>query len=219
MTDTATRDSRQGEDWQIWLHGALPLPLHGVVVDTDSRGSDGLYAGEVEVLHTFSGAARRRDWLRGRQALKLLLKQMGLDADTASIAFPNPRFSLSHTKQRVVAVGCAVPGVSGVGIDIEGQRRMRRTTLRFFLTAAEQAWVCGQKDWQRATLMLWVIKEAIFKADQENRNALLCHYEVHNPKSPTGIARKRASSWTGHYACRPFYSGYLAVAMCVKGAS
>jgi phosphopantetheinyl transferase (holo-ACP synthase) len=126
-------------------------------------------------------------WLRGRSALKKLLRAIGEEDDTSNIRFPNAKFSLSHSGDyAIAAAGC---DHCGVGIDFELNRSERNYTraAKFFLSQAELSWLGTLQPpaQERESLRLWNVKEAIFKADLGNAGKLLPDYSLENPDTYT----------------------------------
>jgi phosphopantetheinyl transferase (holo-ACP synthase) len=158
----------------------------------------------------FASPERRREWRRGRAALKLLV-----GGDTAALRFPHPRLSLSHAAGRAVAVALdgAPPGVVGVGVDLEGPRRPREETARFFLDERERAWLAALAPAERPAelLRLWTVKEALFKADPDNDGGALADYALHAPGLPAGRARRGRRRF--RYATKIVDAGTLSVAV------
>ncbi|RMI29440.1 4'-phosphopantetheinyl transferase superfamily protein [Nocardia stercoris] len=150
-----------------------------------------LSAGERDQFAGLPTAARRREFLHSRRALKLAAACAGLGSDTAALSFPHRRLSLSHSGIRSAAaltVG-ATDRIAGVGIDLEAPRAVDPRTARFFLRPGE---LDAATD-PAAHLRLWTIKEALFKADPANAGALLTDYRLDDPAAPTGTAHKPGS--------------------------
>lgn len=170
-----------------------------------------LSAAERARVERFPTEARRRDWLVGRAALKALL---GPGADTAGLAFPHPRLSLTHAGGRAFAVTTEGPA-AGVGVDYEPRRSwVDPRTARFFLGPAERA-AATTAD---ALLRLWTVKEALFKATPGNAGAVLGDYALDRPGAPGGTARGPGGALL-RYATTPAAGGVLAVAVCLPEGS
>ncbi len=155
----------------------MPLKLAGA---DQPLGMEGLSSGERH-LHDRLPAARRRDWLLGRAALKQLLRRTGEPEDSASISFPNPRYSISHSEGCAVAVGVSGGRSRGIGVDLE-RRLPRPEAAKLFLSPEERREAGGSgfpkaKELQR----LWTVKEALFKADPENGKRRLADYPLAHP--------------------------------------
>ncbi|MEU3465701.1 4'-phosphopantetheinyl transferase superfamily protein [Streptomyces sp. NPDC006733] len=158
-----------------------------------------------------TGRVRREQWLIARHALRTLLGILGLPADTTAYAFPHRRLSLSHVGGAAVAAGLAVPDarVAGVGVDLETAREARAGTARFFLGDRERSWLESVPEPIRAGehVRLWTVKEALFKADPDNRHTVLRDYTTDDPAAGSGSAHRRATAAPPHAAA----FGYTAV--------
>ena len=141
---------------------------------------------------------RRESWIRGRSALKNLLSALKMDPDTSTLSFPHPTLSLSHTKDCAVAIGVLAGPmkIDGIGIDLELSRSVQDEHTRFYLSKSERK--SAIDDEQR--LRLWTVKEALFKADPDNHNAVVGHYRIQTPLALCGQARNRKGR-IFFYAC------------------
>ena len=178
---------------------------------------ESLTPGERERYAAFSHPRRREDWLRGRGALKSLLRKLALSDDTSRLSFPHPRVSLSHAAGVALAAGLGGEPADGIGVDFEGPRPMRPGTERFYLAAEEREalWSAGEPPPDRL-LRLWTIKEALFKADLGNRGASLAEYRLENPESACGRAMRvspEAPPRLFRYRSAEFCGGHLSVAL------
>ncbi len=167
---------------------------------------DELSAGERRVWDRLPDEGpRRTDWLLGRAALKPLLP----GADTAAVAFPHRRLSLSHSGPMAVAV--SVGGGVGVGVDLETREGADPRTARFFLHDDQQA-----RD-PHDVLRLWTVKEALFKATPDNAGGRLFDYRVADARVETGTATNVAGR-TFRYASGLLDRHRLTVAVCLEDA-
>jgi acyl carrier protein/4'-phosphopantetheinyl transferase EntD len=167
-----------------------------------------LTARERHLYAALRGDERRREWLTGRHALRVLLGLLGLDPDTAGYAFPHRRLSLSHAAGGALAAAAATapPWLTGVGVDLEPPRPARPGTARFFLGDHELAWLRRLPPAGRAAeqLRLWTVKEALLKADPHNHRTVLRDYALSDPGARRGGAAVghrppafRYATWTG----------------------
>jgi 4'-phosphopantetheinyl transferase EntD len=189
-------------------------PSLRIVVSDAAVDESSLSPGEKLRASEFAGLPRRLAWLRGRAALKRLLSGWQLGNDTAALSFPHPRFSLTHSGNYAVAIGTTSRELVGIGIDFEITRFLRRGSARFFLTDGEQAWLrpLGESAVQSSLIRLWTIKEAVFKADPENRKTGLIDYEIEHPGEWTGTAFLRADTDKVFlYSCLQVHEGFLSV--------
>lgn len=142
---------------------------------------------------------RQAQWLRGRAALRAVMMRMSRFPHTASLRFPHPELSLTHTGEVAIAVG--VEGAEGVGVDLETRTPSDRAALRF-LSPRERG-----GDARR----LWTVKEACFKADPENAGATVSQFEIADPSAPVGRAGRDGRSFL--YASTEAFHGWLTVAL------
>ena len=148
-----------------------------------------LSATEKKQSDCLRGWPRREGWLRGRSALKKLLLSLKMDPDTSTLSFPHPTLSLSHTKDWAVAIGVLAGPmkIDGIGIDLELSRPVQDDHARFYLSKSE----CESAIDEDQRLRLWTVKEALFKADPDNHDAVIGHYRVQTPSALSGQARNR----------------------------
>jgi hypothetical protein len=150
--------------------GALAVEALGLRLDfalaLDPLDPGVLASGERVRYASLGHPARRTEWLRGRAALKILLRRQGHTEDTSLLHFPHPRLSLTHSAGLALAVSSPDPSLQGLGIDFEAHRPVKPGTERFFLTEAERNRL-GQSS-EADLLRLWTVKEALFKADPDN---------------------------------------------------
>ena len=144
---------------------------------------------------------RQSQWLRGRAALRALMMRMKRFPTTAGLRFPHPELSLTHTGEVAIAVG--VEGADGVGVDLETKVPSDRAARRF-LSPRERG-----GDARR----LWTVKEACFKADLENAGATVSQFEIAEPASAVGRARRAGRDFL--YASTEAFHGWLTVAVRV----
>ena len=161
------------------------------------------------------GRARAVSRRLGRAALRALRIELEGRAAVDDLAFPNPRYSLSHSRDTALAVADATASLDGIGVDLEIDRNLNPHSARFFLTDRERRWLEGL-DGARASeelLRLWCVKEAVFKANPENHGTLLGDHALVAPAEPCGRARTREgrvveyASWREARTC-------VAVAVC-----
>jgi acyl carrier protein/4'-phosphopantetheinyl transferase EntD len=186
-----------------------------LVVWTDQPAPVGpLTALECAQMSVLAGSERRRQWLMSRHALRVLLGLLGLPRDTAARGFPHPRLSLAHADCGAIAAGSVRPRSAGLGVDLEPDRPVDPRTARFFLDDAEQAWLARMPRADRAAerLRLWTVKEAVFKADLANRDAMLSDYTTQPPGARAGQARRRGTGQLFGFTSARFQGAHLSVA-------
>ncbi len=174
-----------------------------------------LTAQERTQLSGLAGSERRRQWLTSRHALRVLLGLLGLPRDTATCGFPHPRVSLTHTDRGAVAAGSITPLSAGLGVDVETHRLVNPLTARFFLDDTEQAWLATVRSAARAAehLRMWTVKEALFKADLANQDAVLRDYTTQPAGARAGQARRRGTGQLFGFSSARFKGGYLSIAV------
>lgn len=167
-----------------------------------------LSAGERSAFAQLELAARRREWLLGRAALKRVLARLGASPDTSRIAFPNASCSLSHCGGLAVAAGARDARLRGLGIDLELGRAVDARAARLFLTREERA----AGPWLR----LWTAKEAIFKADPDNAGRVLADYRLVDPARRVGWAKLAGSGHAAfRYASFRLRNGFVSLAVAL----
>jgi 4'-phosphopantetheinyl transferase EntD len=173
-----------------------------------------LSAGEQARRKALEGSPKLGAWMRGRRALKRLLGRLGEPDDTASIAFPNRRFSLTHSGDAAVAVGAALPSLRGIGVDLELGRGPGEASERLFLSESERRAVADLGP--KARLRLWTVKEALYKANLGNSETWFTHYVVDDPRGDRGAAfvGREGGRLEMRYASFELAGGYLTVAIC-----
>ncbi len=164
----------------------------------------------------------RPQWLVSRNALRLLLGVLGLPRETTGYAFPHPRLSLSHIEGAAVAAGAVrpAPRLAGIGVDLENDRQARGDTARFFLDEHERTWLASLPEHTRPTeqLRLWTVKEALFKADPDNRHTVLLDYRTLDASAHRGRARaRRDREALFGYASTRLRGAHLTVAAAFHG--
>lgn len=112
----------------------------------------------------FRSRNREVQWAEGRRCYFEVWESLGAQ----------PRlFSLSHTGDRVLALGASSEsGFEGVGVDVERAHRPVQPSLD------KKIRVEGEQELALSSLELWVIKEACFKANPRSRGTLLSDYSV-----------------------------------------
>lgn len=134
--------------------------------------------------------SQKESYLRSRAALKSILMQLDANEDTTLLEFPHKQFSLTHSGRMAVAAGMRAGNQTGIGVDYEIRRPTKPAMGRFFMTKKEQSWLTALpiESQPQEVLRLWTIKEALFKADPDNRNMVLSDYAVLEPGESAGLA-------------------------------
>lgn len=159
----------------------LGIPLKVAFADT-AAGTTLLTDAEQRRLESMK-APRAADWLRGRSALKQVLRRLCRNEDTSTIAFPNSHLSLTHGGGIAIAVGTDANDIIGLGVDFEPARPLNPEVSRFFLLENEQDWLDGVNASERSSHLrrLWTVKESVFKADPDNHESILMDYVLDTP--------------------------------------
>jgi 4'-phosphopantetheinyl transferase EntD len=123
---------------------------------------------EIELTHRMV-EKRKLEFLAGRSAARVLLRRLGLpDApilvapDRAPIWPEGVLGSISHTHGWCVVLAARSTGLTGLGVDVEGEGRVRAEVERLIVTPEEKAdYAPGGGDWRTP---IFGIKEAVYKA-------------------------------------------------------
>jgi len=172
-----------------WLSQSIGLPMLVSVCSSPAELGD-LTMSELGQFGQIRSTARADSWLIGRAALKKICLRSGLSPETSAIGFPNKQISLSHSGGTAVAIFCRSEKTSGIGIDFEIARPVRRESARFFLIDCEREYIeqLGDESICEELIRLWTVKEAIFKADPDNSSTGLREYCIAQPNAFSGIA-------------------------------
>ncbi len=158
-----------------------------------------------------SFAKHEEDRAAGRNALLSVSKRLGLSLDIDALRFPHPHFSLSHSGGTGAAIAwTGTDNFAGIGIDIERKREIDPRSARFFLREEERF---DLKHSQDNLLRLWTVKEALFKADPDNRDQGVRDYIVDSAHRMLGKARHIKTGRTFLYQSERTEFGFLTVAL------
>lgn len=157
---------------------------------------------------------RRREWLRGRSALKELLVALSRNSDTAEISFPNARVSLTHSGSIALAAGTSAQ-TAGVGVDYERHRQINPGMVHWFLNDREVEWLQAntRREDQPLLLRLWTMKEAAFKCHPKNSSLLLKELAVVEPDSTLTDIVPASGDHRIRVGCWAYESGWLSIAV------
>ena len=163
-----------------------------VLLSFSSVYPEKLSRNEKRQAEQLSNLPRYRSWMYGRSALKTLLLNLNLDLETSQLEFPNKRISLSHCSNVSVAAGFITKdeSIEGIGVDIELTRIVSDSHAKFYLSSKERKITRNNDD----RIRLWTVKEALFKADQNNKNKVLSDFKIKNPKLHRGKAQNNAGN-------------------------
>lgn len=183
-------------EFEEFFSSGFGRPIIPCIVSEPLRKED-LSETEVIQLAQFKNEKRKLSWLRGRRAIKILLRDLEFVEphfefqmiDTSATFFPHPAFSLSHSQEVAIAIACMAPAF-GVGIDLEFIRPTKPQMSKFYLQEHERNWLADLDPEQRACeqIRLWTVKEAVFKSDLNNLDRTLMRYSLHDPRAESGKA-------------------------------
>lgn len=196
------------------LESRLGCTIKCVVVGS-SFSMPSLSREEQAVLDQYKHQARRESWLRARAALKALLAELGQDPDTAKIAFPNSRVSISHTGEFAVAVARTDDDATGIGVDLETNRTLKEGVEKFFLSDAERAWLksCPEQEYDSEKIRLWTVKESVYKSDCLTQDGVFKNYLIENPAELNGAIKHKAGQKSFRYTCCRLSNFWLTVSV------
>lgn len=128
----------------------------------------------------------------GPDALRDALAAAGRATDSVA-GWPCRFASLSHVGDVAIAVALPVnENAAGLGVDLELDRPVRRGLARLICDAREQAWLDDvSPDLRDAELLrLWTAKEALYKADPAQGDAIVADYALVTPSASVGPGTK-----------------------------
>ena len=137
---------------------------------------------------SFTTQSRKADWLKGRNALKILLQKQDKSLDTEQISFPNKSYSLTHNDGLAIAV--AMDDVTGVGVDFEIWHKVKPKMAEWFLNNTEQLWLStlSGQEFEQEFVRLWTVKEALLKATMNNKELGFIDFKLDQPSAVVGLA-------------------------------
>ncbi len=188
---------------------ALQVRVRLALCDADEHLLDHPFA-DASPPAVSTRSSRHREWIAARVALQSILPR-----DRSAIAehFPSADASLSHSRGRSVAL--FVADGAGCGVDIEYPRAMKLETVRHFLTATEREMLPPESD----LLLLWTIKEAVFKADLDNAGRVMCSYQLDTFDTCGNARRVDHETPRFRYAASVFDDGWrIAVAVAIDAS-
>ena len=125
--------------------------------------------------------SRQRDWLTSRQALKNLFEMQGENISVEQLAhglqqsltaFPEFKYSLSHSEAGALVWLVPKNAKLNVGVDLESENREIQEGL-------DQRIRTEQDDKKLKTLELWSLKEAIYKSLLPSQQMGLAFSEIY----------------------------------------
>lgn len=120
----------------------------------------------------------------GPEALAIALTAAGRAPDSAA-SWPCSFASLTHSGD--IAIAVALPPhvhAAGIGVDVELDRPVKSGMARLICAAGERAWLESlPAERQPAELLrLWTAKEALYKADPAQGDAIVAEYTLAHPE-------------------------------------
>lgn len=169
----------------------IPCLVSELLDDEDLSATERIH------LTQFKSEKRRHSWLRGRRALKILLRDLEFvdpnssfaDIDTSATFFPHPAFSLTHSQDIAIAIACMAPAF-GVGIDLELIRATKPQMSKFYLSETDRKWLDSipQENRNSEQIRLWTVKESVFKSDLNNMDRTMLRYKIEDTSAICGKA-------------------------------
>ncbi len=192
----------------------LRLPIRIGVCDSDDGAAD-LNSAETAQLERFETDARRRDWRRGRLALKAVLRSLDRSDDTSDIRLPAPQLSLTHGDGTAIAVGTPQPDTH-VGVDVEALRPVNMRMALWFLNEAELDWLSRREPSERsaALIRLWTIKEAVFKCHPANDGLVMTDFTIRSPSADVSDVRTADGL---QFRCASFHEDVGIISIATQG--
>ncbi len=137
----------------------------------------GLSPPQLKTWKSLKNPQRKLEWSEARRCEMELRAKLG----------PKAKTSISHTRLDGVPVVFAIGSskVNGLGIDVElTSRTVTEGVARRFMSPAEATF-------NLKPLSVWVIKEAVFKSNPENKETLLPQYQIvsYYPGQNEGLAK------------------------------
>ena len=195
---------------------ALGIPVRIAACRSD-RNADDLNAAESAQLARFETEARRRDWRRGRLALKSVLRLLNRSDDTSDIHLPAPQLSLTHADGAAIALGTPEPEAQ-VGIDAEVPRPVNQRMALWFLNEPELDWLAKRNASVRAhdIVRLWTVKEAVFKSHPSNHGLVMTDFTIADPGSAVSDVHDADGR---QFRCASFPEDLGIVSIAIQGES
>jgi 4'-phosphopantetheinyl transferase EntD len=178
-------------------HGlCLGVWLPRAVEDADALAQGVLLAEELAMAATMT-PVRRRTWIGGRVALRMVLQRAGLDAPPvlvddrgAPVLPPGIGGSISHKEELAVALVAREAGGARIGVDVEGERPRPIDISAKVLTQGELQEIAhlAHAEREHEVLLRFSAKEAIYKALDPFVRRYVGFHEVSVTPRPDGIA-------------------------------
>lgn len=144
------------------------------------------YELERSLSHRLGAPLRIGVAATGREALAIALAAADRAADAVA-SWPCPFASLTHSGD--VAIAVALPPhvrATGIGIDLEHDRPIKPGMARLICCKHERSWLASLPVERQPAevLRLWTAKEALYKADPAQGDAIVADYTLAHPGDP-----------------------------------
>ena len=154
----------------------------------------------------------------GREALSRALSAAARTLDTIE-HWPCSYASLSHSGDVAIAI-VLPPSIDaiGVGIDLEHERPIKPGMARLICDAHEHAWLAALPTERRAaeTLRLWTAKEALYKADPVQGDAIVAEYALARPGDEISVGGRLNSEHHAKVTSLRHDGAVISVALCLS---
>lgn len=155
----------------------------------------------------------------GSEALAIALRAAGRAGDAVA-SWPCSFASLTHSGDLAIAV--ALPAhvqATGIGIDLEHDRPIKPGMARLICGEHERAWLGSLPSERHAAevLRLWTAKEALFKADPAQRDAIVAEYTLACPGDDVTTGGRADSTHHATVTSLRRDGAVISVALCLPG--
>lgn len=155
----------------------------------------------------------------GREALASALRAANRAVDAVA-SWPCPFASLTHSGD--VAIAIALPcdvRATGIGIDLEHDRPIKPGMARLICGERERAWIASLPAERQAAevLRLWTAKEALYKADPAQGDAIVADYTLAQPGSAVTTGGRLDSNHHATVTSLRSAGAVISVALCLTG--
>ncbi len=198
------------------FHRVFGLPARFAWTSTPLSLDDLLPQEQLALKEAKNRGRFHASWFLGRAVARKLFSYLEIPIEATTLMMSQNKISLSHTKNNAYAIGISeyTNGTFGIGLDVELSRTMQRDWGRFFLTPSEQQWLSNipESSLSNTMIRLWTLKEALFKADLNNRQFDLPDYQLKDPSQWTGDAFNIHNKLAFRYYSLKLDSIWLAIA-------
>lgn len=174
---------------------------------------------EREIERRLGAPVRVRIAPTGPEALAAALRAAGRPEEPIE-SWPCPFASLTHSGE--VAVAVALPPevrAIGIGVDLEHDRPVKPGMARLICDEHERAWLASVPAdcYAHELLRLWTAKEALYKADPEQGDAIVADYALASPSAAVTTGGRVGSSHHATLMSLRQVGAVISVALCLAG--